>query len=323
MSKRSVFTSITPLPSSITRATVIDTLHSHTEMIDLNPLIEERHIIKPPSYATAEEYHCIWYEMTDRISFIPGLVRSNVTYTGCFHDLADGLQTHCYAAAGVDIKAKWSLGGSLAGEPAPPVEIGQGIPMSGLYLREDVDMKCNVFMLSFVKKTLKNAHKTLVSRLLVKAQLLEATSQNDRIIEISLNSSRSSPHMSLGSLGFPLHNGSTFSQTPHKAQSPHPPGEMPYHQPQSLPGQRYSSPGYLMDPAYQNANHAHQQQMQRAKASFQPSELDSQDASSYHSQHQNCQQTDSKYSLEKSGSSLQQQPSEPVELDATNGGKIS
>jgi hypothetical protein len=37
MSKRTVFTTITPLPASISRQTVMETLHSHTEMIDLNP----------------------------------------------------------------------------------------------------------------------------------------------------------------------------------------------------------------------------------------------------------------------------------------------
>ena len=38
MLKRSVFTTITPLPAGITRQIVIETLHNHMEMIDLNPL---------------------------------------------------------------------------------------------------------------------------------------------------------------------------------------------------------------------------------------------------------------------------------------------
>jgi hypothetical protein len=37
MSKRTVFTTITPLPAGITRETVLETLHDHIEMIDLNP----------------------------------------------------------------------------------------------------------------------------------------------------------------------------------------------------------------------------------------------------------------------------------------------
>src|ERR1700733_10641587 len=159
MSKRSVFTTVTPLPTGIGRETVMETLHNHEEMIDLNPLIEERHPIKPPSDSTPEEFHCLWYSLTDRVSYMPGgLISGKVSYNSCFHDLAAGVQTQCYAPMGLTIKAKWTLGGSLPGEPVAPVELGIGAPISGLYIREDVDMKCNIMMTGFVKKTLKGAH---------------------------------------------------------------------------------------------------------------------------------------------------------------------
>ncbi|KAF4626100.1 hypothetical protein G7Y89_g12061 [Cudoniella acicularis] len=184
MSKRTVFTTITPLPVGITRDTVLETLHSHFEMIDLNPLVEERHPIKPPPNATPEEYHCLWYSLTDRISYLPGgMMSGKVSYNCCFHDLENGLQTHCYAPLGLNIKGKWTLGGSLPGEPVAPVELGVGAPLQGLWLREDVDMKCNIMMTSFVKKTLKRAHSHLVERLLVKAQIIEAAEENQRPTE--------------------------------------------------------------------------------------------------------------------------------------------
>lgn len=165
----------------------METLHSHTEMIDLNPLVEERHPIKPPPEATAEEYHCVWYSLTDRVSYLPGgLMTGKVSYNACFHDLKAGLQTHVYAPMGLNIKGKWTLGGSLPGEPVAPVELGLGAPISGLYLREDVDMKCNIMMTSFVKKTLKKAHAHLVDRLLVKAQIEDAAESNRRINEKTL-----------------------------------------------------------------------------------------------------------------------------------------
>jgi hypothetical protein len=187
MSKRTVFTTVTPLPSSITRETVLETLHSHTEMIDLNPLVEERHPIKPPPNASPEEYHCLWYSLTDRVQYLPGGIASGkVSYNACFHDLEMGLQTHCYAPMGLNIKGKWTLGGSLPGEPIAPVELGLGAPLTGLYLREDVDMKCNFMMTSFVKKTLKNAHAALVGRLLIKSQIEEATKSNQRISDKTL-----------------------------------------------------------------------------------------------------------------------------------------
>lgn len=187
MSKRTVFTTVTALPANITRQTVLETLHTHLEMIDLNPLVEERHPIKPPPEAAAEELQCQWYSLTDRVSYLPGgFMTGKVSYNACFHDLKNGLQTHCYAPMGLNIRGKWTLGGSLPGEPVAPVELGLGVPISGLYLREDVDMRCNIMMTSFVKKTLKRAHSHLVDRLLVKAQIEDAAENNRLINEKTL-----------------------------------------------------------------------------------------------------------------------------------------
>ncbi len=84
---------------------------------------------------------------------------------------------------GLDIKEKWTLGGNAPGEPVQPVEIGLGAPISGLYIREDVEMKCNFLMTRFVRKTLKDSLATLVARLLVKSQLLEALENNKRLAQ--------------------------------------------------------------------------------------------------------------------------------------------
>lgn len=147
-------------------------------MIDLNPLvIDRKRQDKAPPFAGPEEYHATWYQITDNIKGLPG----TTTYHGCFHDLADGLQTHVYAPAGLDIRGKWQLGGTLPGEPTQTVELGLNIPKQGLYLREDVDMKCNFLLTSFVKKTLKKSHAMLVARLLEKANLREAANSDSRI----------------------------------------------------------------------------------------------------------------------------------------------
>lgn len=210
MSKRTVFTTLTSLPAGITREIVLESLHNHVEMIDLNPLVEERHPIKAPAKATPEEFHCIWYSMTDKIQYLPGgMYSGKVTYSACFHDLVNGLQTHCYAPMGLDIKGKWTLGGSLPHEPVEPVEIGLGAPKQGLWLREDVDMKCNILMTTFVKKTLKKAHATLVERLVEKSHLLEAEAHNSRIWETKSNYSY---HSSA--------TNSTRFQAPHPSPDP-------------------------------------------------------------------------------------------------------
>lgn len=184
MSKKSHFTTVTALPAGISRETVLETLHNHVEMIDLNPLVTERHPIKPPAEATAEEYHCQWYSVTDKVNYLPGgLYSGSVTFNACFHDLPDGLQSHIYAPLGLNMKGRWTLGGSLPGEPRQAVEIGLGVPKTGLWLREDVEMKVNVVMGGFVKKTTKKAHATLVQRLVEKAHIIEAETHNTGLAE--------------------------------------------------------------------------------------------------------------------------------------------
>ncbi|KAK2002879.1 hypothetical protein LX36DRAFT_687844, partial [Colletotrichum falcatum] len=174
MSKRSTFTTITPLPVGITREAVLGFLHNHVEMIDLNPLIKERHVIPAPAHAPPEERACVWYSLTDEISYLPGgIVTGDVSYTCCFHDLPTGLQTHCYAPLGLEIRDKWTVAGCLPGEPVEPVELGLGAPQTGLYIREDVDMRCNFFASSFVKKTLKKSHGLLVDR--IKSKVRQAS----------------------------------------------------------------------------------------------------------------------------------------------------
>lgn len=86
-----------------------------------------------------------------------------------------------YAPMGLSIKERWTIGGNAPGEPVQPAEIGIGAPVSGLYLREDVEIKCNFMITKFVRKQLKDALATLVARLLVKSQLLEAVEANKRL----------------------------------------------------------------------------------------------------------------------------------------------
>jgi hypothetical protein len=173
--KRSIYTVVTPLPPTVSRETAIEMLHSHSEMIELNPLVINHVKCKPPANAPPDEFHCTWYELTDRITYLPG-IKGQVSYKACFHDLPRGLQTHVYAPAGLEIKEKWSIGGNEPGEEREVIELGLGnlgVPREGLYLREDIDMSCNVFLTGFVKKTLNKAHGVLVDRLVVKADLAD------------------------------------------------------------------------------------------------------------------------------------------------------
>lgn len=183
MNKRSQITHITPLPSYVSRDAVLELLHDHSTIITLNPLVTHHGRTPPPEHALPDEHSSAWYEITDKIEYIPGTsLTGSVTYTACMHDLPNGLQTHVHAPAGLEIRGKWQLLGWLPGEEREHPEIGTeqyGIPKEGLYLREDCDMKCNFFLTPFVKKNMHKSHKVLVDRLLKMARERTARSSTD------------------------------------------------------------------------------------------------------------------------------------------------
>ncbi|KAH7089937.1 hypothetical protein FB567DRAFT_315159 [Paraphoma chrysanthemicola] len=182
MPKTATFTTITPLPTGITRKSVLEMYQDHLAMIDLNPLVVERFRCRPPSYAPSDEYYSTWYTIKDKVSYLPGgLATGSVSYHACFHDHSDGLQTHVYAPLGLDIRAKWSVGGSLAGEARPRCNKGVSVPRTGLYIREDVTMTCSTLLMGFVKRTFKDSHASLVEKLVERAHILESNFANERL----------------------------------------------------------------------------------------------------------------------------------------------
>ncbi|EXJ62518.1 hypothetical protein A1O7_02956 [Cladophialophora yegresii CBS 114405] len=177
MKKKSVYTNITPIPSHIPRQLAVDMLHSHGEIIELNPLVIGYKPIKAPQTAPADEFFSTWYEINERIQYVPGIGRAGagkISFKGCFHDMPWGLQTHVYAPMGVDLRNKWQIRGNQPGEPPESRELGSNAPPEGLYLREDIEIKCNPAMVSFVKKEMKAASKTMVDRLVKKAELIDS-----------------------------------------------------------------------------------------------------------------------------------------------------
>jgi hypothetical protein len=253
MPKRTLFTTITPLPPKITRELAVAMLHNHDEMIELNPLVIEHHPIKTPRDAPADEFlDCVWQEMTDKIHFLPGgIIKGKVVYKACFHDLPQGLQTHVYAPLGVDIREKWSIGGSLPGEPREPREIGIDLPREGLYLREDGDLRCSRLTSGFVKKNLDNAHKVLVERILKKASRIE-----EHLDALASPSNRDSllPAAPAVQPGSHLSN-SAFMQSPSQATFPRAPGSPQLLSPQQDASEtlRSEHPAFRADNRYSSA----------------------------------------------------------------------
>ncbi|WYZ40889.1 hypothetical protein EsH8_IV_001230 [Colletotrichum jinshuiense] len=179
--RKEVYTTITPIPGFIPRQLAIDILHSHSEVITLNPLVLDHKPIKAPRDAASDEYYSTWYEITERIQYVPGIGKmgsGKISFNGCFHDMPWGLQTHIYAPLNIDLRNKYRIDGNQPGfEPPQQPELGMsglGIPADGLYLREDIEIRCNITMTSFVKAQLKAASKEMVSRIIKKAELLDA-----------------------------------------------------------------------------------------------------------------------------------------------------
>ena len=185
---------------------------------------------------------------------------------------------------GLDLKSKWTLGGTLPHEPRENQELGLGAPKYGLWLREDVTMKCNVLMTSFVKKTLKKSHVTLVDRLMEKAHVIEARAHNERLKQTSVtplelpgspslqNSTPSSPEMrnsgsispytsdryscqSWDSQKPPLVSPPYWNVDPaYQAANPYKSEEAHYHQSMEHPLKRDSSPYQNQKPFTKAAN---------------------------------------------------------------------
>lgn len=172
MGKRVVYTKIMPLPANIPRQLALDMLHSHGEVIQLNPLVTDHQPISAPRDAPADEYFAQWYEITEIITWGFGM-KKKISFKGVFHDMPWGLQTHTYAPMGVDLRIKYQVRGNQPGEPREARELGVDTPADGLYLRSDVEITCNIAFAGFVKKEMKAANVTMFERLTRKAELLD------------------------------------------------------------------------------------------------------------------------------------------------------
>lgn len=176
--KKESYINITPIPSCVPRQLALDILHSHGEIITLNPLVLSYHPVKAPRDAAADEYYSTWYEIIERVQYLPGLGKlgsGKISFKGSFQNTSWGLQTHTFVPLGIDIRSKWRIGGNQPNESSKPKEFRiDGEPESGLYLREDIQIECNLTLVSFVKSQMKAASRVLVDRLIKKAELLDA-----------------------------------------------------------------------------------------------------------------------------------------------------
>ncbi|KAI1467570.1 uncharacterized protein F4812DRAFT_401199 [Daldinia caldariorum] len=259
LKKKEVYTVITPIPSFIPRQLAIDILHSHGEVITLNPLVLEYKQIKAPRDAVSDEFYSTWYEIHERIQYVPGLGRfgsGKITFNGCFHDLPWGLQTHIYAPMGVDLRNKYRIGGNQPGVEQPEQqEIGLaalGAPKDGLYLREDIEIRCNITMVGIVKAQMKAASKQMVERIIKKAELLDAGILQGMIEDGKIRTYN--PHNSTYTGGLSVGSGMKSPPlSPASAYYPPTSPSIPYQVPRPMslqPGSRPGTANSLSYPAH-------------------------------------------------------------------------
>lgn len=152
------FSTTSPLPATVSRDSVLQILHNHPQLIQLNPLVTKLEPCVPPPNSPPEELERDWYEITDKIDYVPF---ASVSYKASFEDTEDGTMTHTYAPMGLGVKGTWTVGKYESEEG----ESNGG----GLYLKEDVEMTCNVLLRPFVQSMVKAVHGKLVERLIEKA----------------------------------------------------------------------------------------------------------------------------------------------------------
>lgn len=173
MGKQVSYTVITTLDPKIPRQLAIDLLHSHKEVIRLNPLVTDVRAISTPQNAAPDELFAQWYEITERITFLPG-VKKTLKFKGCWYDQQWGVQTHSLMGSLFDLWCSYRIGGNQPGEERERPELGVNKPKDGLYLREDIRIELHIPVpLSFVKKEMQNSSATMISRMKRKAELLD------------------------------------------------------------------------------------------------------------------------------------------------------
>ncbi|KAH0555813.1 hypothetical protein GP486_006243 [Trichoglossum hirsutum] len=159
----------TAFPASATPESVLRILHDHGAMFGLSPLVKSHRLVspsddvssEPPSAAVSPDTaKPLTYEVTEAIPLLPGgLWTTNSTSKVELTNLPDGLRTVEHAGAGIEGTIRWTVGRREKGE-------GGGDGNGAVWLREEAEVRCNMFLVSFVKWTMKKSHVAMHKKLL-------------------------------------------------------------------------------------------------------------------------------------------------------------
>ncbi|KAL5594713.1 hypothetical protein BROUX41_001628 [Berkeleyomyces rouxiae] len=175
MSKRTTFTNITPVPAGMGREIVLAFLHSHEAMLYLSPLVVSHKAIRAPANCPPDERSCSWYQIRGKGWHLPGSnkMTGDSSYTIALESTPVGCTAHSYAPLNIDIRSAWMLGGRLPGEGDRRTDgysAPENAPPSGLYVREDVEIRCPTLMSGYIKKMIKKSQNALTEKLQQRAR---------------------------------------------------------------------------------------------------------------------------------------------------------
>jgi len=172
------FTVVVPIPNSIPPDAVVKTLHAHSPLLAIQPLMHSWYQIPydtlPEKVRDDSEHFAtrirnadvVAYEIVETIALIPGVgswATKDIKFPGRFQNLPNGVKTSANAPGGVVVKGQYRVEFRDGSEDDDiPYESGE----SGWYLVEDTSVECSALMMPLVAWNLDSSHKGMLEKLL-------------------------------------------------------------------------------------------------------------------------------------------------------------
>ena len=144
----------TPIPTDVRREDLIATLHDHSFLITINPLVYRHE-------ETGRTGDRVQYDVWDKVDMLPfGLWKHDVQFTVAFEDTSDGVVTDVQAPMNLTSHVRYTVqrdqsqGGSAGGE-------GTNAGGAGWMLVEELENSCSVFLKTFIDSTMVAVHKKI------------------------------------------------------------------------------------------------------------------------------------------------------------------
>jgi hypothetical protein len=165
------------IPDSLAPADIISALHIHSNCLTLQALTTghkeipttDTAVLADPYFSPADSSSIKTYEVTEGIIIIPGIGdwgKKYITFPARFQNTPSGLKTRADAAAGVVVRAEYSV--QPGGADAEVEGEGEGIGYAEWVLVEVATVECAWWLMPFVKRSMEEAHRDICRKLVTK-----------------------------------------------------------------------------------------------------------------------------------------------------------